>query len=169
MSLWVKGLKTIQRTYTPNSRVTIVPNRSRMKPLARDRKLLRKEAMVNTRENCESCWLQPERKTDKRDRGFLRYCDFLLGCFIYHQIKPSFFCRICIVFSVTIGTGPLSDWIVFLFCFVFLSVWHYRCFRPELTCPVEGAVAIRDTCTQLTEIAILLQHKHQSGETKDHT
>lgn len=82
MSLLVKGLKTIRRTYTPNSRVTMVPNRSRMKPLARDRKLLRKEARVNTRENCESCWLQPERKTNKQDRGFLRCYDFVLGCFI---------------------------------------------------------------------------------------
>lgn len=66
LSLLLRGFKTIQRTDTPNSRVTMVPNRSRMKPLAKDRKLLRKDAMVNTRENCESCWLQPERKTDRQ-------------------------------------------------------------------------------------------------------
>lgn len=50
-----KGTKKIQRTYTPSSLVTMVPNQSKIKPLARFRKLLRKEAMVNTSENCASC------------------------------------------------------------------------------------------------------------------
>lgn len=37
-----------------------------------------------------------------------------------------------------------------------------------LTCTGQGVVGTWDNGTQLTEVAILLQHKHQRGETKHH-
>lgn len=78
--------------------------------------------------------------------------------------------------EVTKGTCPLSKLAGFDFQGVFLDINDFHkgppaltsVVRPELTCTVEGVVAIRNTWTQLTEITILLQNKHQSGITKDH-
>lgn len=45
-------------THIPTSRATVVPNQSKRKPLGSVRKLIIKDAMVKTIENCSSCPLQ---------------------------------------------------------------------------------------------------------------